>query len=195
MQLIKISPALIALFATLAFASAGCAEKGEEGEVDGAMPEYSQDIQYADGWTELNFDANSAKSRVNTMGHYHTDKNICQKPGDGVYSVAAWNKLVGDLNRVAGLTDLATPRCWDSPNGSKFYNKGLAELTITRSSSQGPSTAVTKKKLFEFKNGQICTAISDAALADTLMEQVETTLKLIDRADAQECPGYHPDPQ
>lgn len=192
----KTSPALIALCMTLAYGSAGCAEKTDaNAAAEGSIPELSQEIQYAEDWTELTFDANSAKSRVNSMGHYHTDKNICQKPGDGVYSVAAWNRIVTDLNLVVKSAELSTPRCWDSPNGSKFYNKGIAELTISRMPPNGGAPSVSKKRLFEYKNAQICTTIANAALADSLMEQVETTLKLIDRADAQECPGYRPDPQ
>lgn len=193
----KYSPALLALCATLAFASTGCAERAasDEAAAEAGIPEQSQEIKYAENWTELTFDANSAKSRVNSMGHYHTDKNYCQKPGDGVYSVPVWNRIVVDLNKVVGTGELTTPRCWDSPNGSKFYNKGLAELTISRSPTPGAAAVVSKKKLFEYKNAQICTTIADAALADALMEQVELTLKLIDRADIQECPpGNRPDP-
>lgn len=194
-KLSKLSPAFTVFFAALALVSTGCADKVAEESAEGSIPERSSEIIYAEDWTELTFDANSAKSRVNTMGHYHTDKNICQKPGDGVFTVAAWNRLVVDLNQVVTAGDLSTPRCWDSPNGSKFYNKGLAELTLSRSLTPGAAATVSKKKLFEYKNGQICTTIANAALADSLMEQVEMTLKLIDRADAQECPGYRPDPQ
>jgi hypothetical protein len=65
------------------------------------------------------------------------------------------------------------------------------------SPSPTPSPAVigNKKLLFEYKNGQICTYLADPALAASLMEQIETALKLTDRADAQECPNYRPDPQ
>jgi hypothetical protein len=180
----------------LALASSGCADKSEGDEAgEASIPPTSADLVYADGWTELALDANSAKNRVDTMGHYHTDKNYCQKPGEGVYSVAAWNRMSATLNKAVTAGTLSKARCWDSPNGSKFYNKGIAELSISRPPANNPGAApvTSKRVLFEYKSGQICTTLDDATLADSLMEQIEMTLKLTDKADAQDCPGYRPE--
>jgi hypothetical protein len=70
-----------------------------------------------------------------------------------------------------------------SSNGSKFYNRGIATLTL----ESGP-----KRLLYEYKNGDVCSYIADAAFSDQLFDLIEKTVYLADRADAQECPNYRP---
>ena len=124
-------PVLTALSMALAFSAAGCAEKIQNQDtpaLDSGLSPNSPNITYPKDWTELVIDANSAKNTIDSAGHYHTDHNMCQKPGDGVYDVSTWNTIAGALNQAITAAPLETERCWDSPNGSKFYNHGTAEI-------------------------------------------------------------------
>lgn len=189
----KYASVLIALCAASALFAAGCSERSSnDSSADTGLSPNSPNVTYPKDWTEVAIDANSAKNTIDTAGHYHTDHNMCQRPGDGVYDLSTWNSLSGALNQVVLSAPLATERCWDSPNGSKFYNRGSAEITISHTAAGATSPVVTHRNLFEYKNAQICTTIADPALADALMAQIESTLQLSDRADAQQCPNYVP---
>lgn len=196
---------LIALGA--AFAAGGCAEKdsgsqqpGSQGGSDSGLSPISPDLVYAKGWTSLEIDARGSnlgpgKQSVDSAGHYHTTSNQCGKPGSGVFDVKTWNTFAATVNRAFLTPELVPARCWDSPNGSKFYNKGIAEIIIPRDAEPGSATPPPpiRRRIYEYKAGQICTTLDDAELAESLMNQLETVLNLTDLADAaSQCPGFRP---
>ncbi|MGK5082862.1 hypothetical protein WDW37_06125 [Bdellovibrionota bacterium FG-1] len=152
-------------------------------EEEEGLPPISPDIVYAVGWKSLELDANGATTLADSSGHYSTDRNMCQRPGDGAYDLGTWNTLSKALNQIVTTPNLSTPRCIDSPEGSKFYNRGIAQLVLPNGE---------KRKLLEYVNVQICSTISDPALSTQFIELVEKTVFLADRADALECPNYRP---
>jgi hypothetical protein len=181
----KLTPALTAL--ALLTAISGCAERDPNAAAqagDSSLPAESPELVKVNGWTGIEMDANSAKTNITQTGHYLTDHNICTHKAEGVYDVPTWNKLVTVLNQVATMTPMPTPRCVDSATGSKFYNKGYASLVVS---------PTVKRPIFEYKNVQVCSTIPDAAVAATLMELIDKTLVLADRAEIRDCPGHEHD--
>jgi hypothetical protein len=166
----------------------GCAERNELEpiEEEGVSP-VSPDLIYASGWTKVEIDANSAKTTVDPAGHYSTDRNMCQRRGDAVYSVPTWNAFAESINAVIRAQPLSPPRCSDAPGSSRFYNRGL--VTVNLEPVSGPAG---KRLLYEHKNGQICSTIANEALSHQLLALVEQTILLADKADAIECPNYRP---
>jgi hypothetical protein len=187
MTLKRIAPALTALVLLSVFS--GCAEKTDKASTDQAagdasLSPNSPDLIEIKGWTGVEIGANSATTTINQSGHYLTDHNLCTHKAEGVYDVATWNSLVTTLNTVAITAPMSTHRCVDSPSGSKFYNKGTVDLMPVHGA---------KRSLFEYKNGQICSSISDVALSNSLMDLIEKTILLADRAEIHDCPGHEHD--
>jgi hypothetical protein len=177
------------LTAAALIAAAGCGEKGTNSEqlaADTGLSPNSPDVVYPKDWNEIDIDAYSSNMVIDSTGHFKTDNrvtaNACNKHGDGVYDLATWNDLARAANLVVASAPLTTPRCWDSPAGSKFYNNGTAEIVVTH-----PTTS--KRKLFEYKNAQICTYIADPDLANTLMSAIETLIPMADKAATANCGG------
>ncbi len=174
-------PALCILF------GAACAERQdaqEPGEfIDPGLPILSPGLVYAENWTELTIEANQAKTVVDAFGHYNTDKNRCFNRGGGVYSVATWNQVSRLLNQVSASQPIAPARCAASPLNSRFFNKGIATLSILPQ---------VKRQIFELKNAEICTTIADPNVSTALMDLIEQTIRLANNADDSDCPTPRP---
>jgi hypothetical protein len=188
---------LLALCTALAIASGGCAEKGENdasanaaSASDSGLPVNSADVAHPKEWTELAIASRNGQNRLDPAGHFHTTSNICARAGDGVYTVDAWNRIAPDLDVAALAPVQDKPQCWDSPEGSLFYNNGsqaVVELSISHAATPGAAPVTSKRQLFTYKNAQICTTLKDLAFARKLMDEVEDALRRTNCSGLENC--------
>lgn len=183
--------ATILAITTAATAFSACAERapgadggqaGGDGTNEVLTPEAPPFLS-AEGWDQLLIDAKEANTRIETNGHLITTSNMCRQKGDIPFDLPTWNALAKQLNELVKTTPATAPRCVPSPNGSWFYNKGIATLVLANGA---------KRPLLEYKGGEICSYVADAALSDGLIATVEKLILTADRADAQSCPNYRP---
>ena len=147
------------------------------------FPNYNTEAASALGWTNLTIQANGATSKLDSSGHYSTDKNMCQLKGDGVLELKTWN-LIAPFFNEATQKPLATSLCVVSDSESRFYNPGKAILNLENKKSI---------PLLELKENQICFGIEiPPEKQKILISLIEDIIQIADRADAHTCPNYRP---
>jgi hypothetical protein len=181
------SLALLAVAANLSACAERNANSSSEAGESGLSPT-SPNFVYGEGWNDLTIEANGATTKVDPLAHISTDHNMCQQPGGAVFmqsELETWNSLASSLNAALKLQPLTTPHCVPSEEDSRFDNRGnsrgVAELTLDRD---------VKRRLFEYKNVEVCTTIPDPVMAAKIMVVIEQVLRKADRADATNCPNF-----
>ena len=168
-------------------------ENGGTPPVQDILPQESPNFVYAKGWEGITLNANKSITVIKTVGHLTTTKNICERKGEAFFKLDEWNALSTLVNKIVvteprsapsplpSATPVSAERCVPSSENSKFWNLGIAEVTLANG---------TKRKLLEYKNAEICSTIADPATADQFLAMIEKALIKADCADAQECPNY-----
>jgi hypothetical protein len=128
---------------------------------------------YATSWSEISIEANLAKTRLTTTGHYETNKNACNRPGDGAMSLQEWNEFAANMNAAAAQLNPSNPK--------------LCIPIDYRACMDGTASMVTEdgKKVTLFESGgggEICTHLQNRELAEKLYKSINGLTYAADRA-------------
>jgi outer membrane murein-binding lipoprotein Lpp len=147
----------------------GCGSSSKNTE----LADNSVNQVYATSWSEVSIDANLAKTKVTTTGHYETNKNACARPGDGAMTLNEWNDFASTMNAAIAQLDPGNPKtCF--PIDYRACMDGTA--TYTRDDG-------TKVTLFEpGGGGETCTRIQNRDLAEKLYKAINGLTYAADRA-------------
>ncbi len=152
---------------------------GQPGQAPHEAP-VADDLVYPEGWTQVLIQANSANTTLDNAGHFYTSRNACGAEAAGVYAVVDWNPYIRLINQVVATPALAQPLCGDYEwNTLKFAYNGNGSTAVINT-AQGPRT------LYEIRNYQLCTTVSDVKLDKALFQQIEGS---VNRADKEDCPN------
>ncbi|MGZ3697100.1 MAG: hypothetical protein ACXWPM_03205 [Bdellovibrionota bacterium] len=177
--------ATAALMLGMIFVS-GCGSKADGPDApqtrqDG-LPASSNDVEYADGWDSLVINANLAKTVIDGHAHWSSNHNCAQRPVFGAYAPATWNKIAKNMNSAVKGGVAPTPYCVEAPNTTRSLYGGTADVMIYGTTAGSPTT---KRTIFEYKDGKVCSTIVDHAVADDLYSVIND---LILMADKEDCP-------
>lgn len=132
-------------------------------------------VVYAEGWREFTLVANSAKTQVTIAGHFTTSRNACGYPVWGPIELTLWNKFAKAANQAVKTEFLPAGNeyCIEFP--SRFKMDGTVEIKLEDEK---------KVRLYEMRNWEICSTLSQHALSDELLGYLNDLLIL---ADKEEC--------
>lgn len=142
----------------------------------------------AEGWKTLTVQAWSAKTILDAFAHFSTTRNACGRDADGVLSLEDWNSISVHLNQAVQkeLTQEAS-YCVPTPEAYPYMDDRV-EVEIDLPTFRG------KKPLYEVKEGQICSTISDHTVSDALLNDINKFIKTADKQDVDRalCPWVQP---
>jgi hypothetical protein len=128
---------------------------------------------YASSWSEITIDANLAKTRVTTTGHYETNKNACARPGDGAMSLQEWNEFATNMNAAVTQLNASNPKIC-----IPIDYRACMDGTVNVTNENGSKTV-----LFEpGGGGEICTRLQSRELAEKLYKSINGLTYAADRA-------------
>jgi hypothetical protein len=139
-------------------------------------PTHSDQVVYAEGWSEALIQANYAKTVIDTTGHFSTTRNACGKDAFGVLSVEDWNLFAKSLNEISKEGLSSNEYCVPAPEDVSRFMDGEVELKL----DQG------KKTLYQYKSYEICSNIQNHQVSDQLLQVIN---KIIAHADQEDCPN------
>lgn len=150
---------------------------------DGSQNTVAPDLA-VEGWTQLIMFANSAKTTIDTMAHFNTNRNACGKDAYGVIRPSdLWNKLIKYTNLAIKNPPRTEEYCTsthqelDSNGYYKKYMDGSVQAVVDGG---------TKRTLFEQKGSDICTTIDDPLVSNTLFTILNQIVLI---ADKEDCPN------
>ncbi|MFL5815281.1 MAG: hypothetical protein ACJ763_17020 [Bdellovibrionia bacterium] len=128
---------------------------------------------YATSWSEISIEANLAKTKVTSTGHYETNKNACNRPGDGAMTLQEWNEFAANMNAAAAQLNATNPKtCF--PIDYRACMDGTASMVT----DDGKKVA-----LFEpGSGGEICTRLQNREMAEKLYKSINGLTYAADRA-------------
>jgi hypothetical protein len=141
------------------------------------LPQTSDAVVDPSGWSEVIIDANSARTKLDFLGHFKTSRNACGKEAYGVMELEDWNALATQSNLAiqSGLSQ--SESCIDVQDYTSKFMDGLVTYKLTSGET---------KTLFTYRDSQICSNLQDKEISAKLLQLIE---KLILLADKQECPN------
>lgn len=138
----------------------------------------------AQGWLQVVMIANSAKTTLDTMAHFNTNRNACGKDAYGaIQSNDLWHQLVEWVNESVKRAPRSEERCTplsQELDANGYYKKsmdGTVEVKLTDG---------TKRQLFEVRGSEICTTIDTPETASHLLDALN---QLVLIADKEDCPN------
>jgi hypothetical protein len=134
---------------------------------------------FAEGWQNLIINANSAKTDVDAIAHFKTSRNACGRGADGVLELPEWNSVAQHLNSAVSLGPSQNPYCVPIPDTFPYMDNSV-EVVLNRE----------KRTLYEVRDGQICSTISDHNVSDALLGDIQKIILFADKQDVDtaECP-------
>jgi hypothetical protein len=136
---------VLALYSTLllgTFACGGGADSSPQdpNQDDTAHPPGPAAI-YAQGWLTIETVANSADTKLDSLGHFDTSRNACGREAYGNIDVDLWNQISDQTNKAFLSPSVAddTTNCFPRPDGNKM--DGTVDLLIDPSYSPSPGPA------------------------------------------------------
>lgn len=176
--------ALTALIVSLISIHVGCGDSGSSSENDSGSPRAGdganpngdaarEELVYAKDWQDIYMSANSAKTTIDTSGHFVTTRNACGLDGWGSLEVKDWNEFANIVN-AAVAAPVGSQQCFAATEAWPSMD-GFAEVRLEFGQ---------KRNLLETMNGQICTTITDTAAAQKLYAALN---KMILVADCAQC--------
>lgn len=180
----------ILAFSLICFAI-GCANKSSSNSQEASSPSRNSPTDntpvtppqvqtvFADGWQNLVITANSAKTNLDSVAHFKTDRNACGRGADGVLELPEWNSVSQNLNVVVKQRPAQDPYCVNIPDAWPYMDNSV-EVVLDRE----------KRTLYEVRDGQICSTISDHSVSDALLADIHKIIRFADKQDVDpaECP-------
>ncbi len=148
----------------------------DTGEDNTDLNPTSPQVTYASKWTSVTLLANSAKTIIDSLGHFSTNRNACGKDAYGSIALEVWNPLAKNLNLAIEKDPPYNDYCIPIPETNNKYMDGTVEIKM----EQG------NRKLYELRDNQICSTIADPQVSDILFGIIN---KLIIIADKEDCPN------
>jgi len=92
---------------------------------------------YAQGWLTIVTNANSATTKLDSLGHFETSRNACGHEAYGNVDVDLWNLISDQTNKAFTSPSVASDgNCFARPDGNKM--DGTVELEIDATYSPTP---------------------------------------------------------
>lgn len=174
---LKKNSGVLALAACCALSVTGCGgSDAASGDAFGSSNTPSQ--VYAENWSELAVDANAAKTKITSTGHFETNHNMCNRPADGAMTLSDWNTFAANINAIVKSWNPGAPLICIETDYIACLNGG--NVDIVRDDG-------TKMRVFEpgtdEKFGLMCTHAADKEAATKLFKAINGITWTADQTD------------
>jgi hypothetical protein len=133
------------------------------------QPAELSELVEAVGWTEIDMAANCARStKVDTYGHFETNRNGCYKGESGGVPLAAWNRIANAANLIAKSPDMVAEQWCVSYSDSHFKVDNAAYLVTPQGRIQ----------LFDAWPSRACSKLANREAALELLDALSAVIKL-----------------
>jgi hypothetical protein len=130
---------VLAFYTTLIFglfACGGADSPTQDANQDDAHPPGPAAI-YAQGWLTIDMTANSAETKLDSLGHFDTSRNACGREAYGNLDVDLWNQISDQTNKAFLSPSVsAENNCFPRPDGNKM--DGTVDLLVDPSYTPAP---------------------------------------------------------